>query len=723
MKYLVLVPLLLYLGYSFAQNSLEIKFIEQSIEVDGKLNESVWSQLPTYTNFHNYLPTDIGLAKNQTEVKLFHNGEYLYVSAIYKDTTSNVQLSSLKRDDIGNTVAGSETFVFIMDTQLQQQSAYYFAVNMGGAQVDGLIERVNEGFRLSSNWNTVWKAATQVNGTKKQFELAIPFKNLSFNRGNGAIAIQTYVRDIKNNSWTIFTDLSRNYRLFDLRFFQSFAIDNLPKTTAARFAVVPSITLNNNHDLDADTNESSLIPSLDIQYNLNSSLKLDATINPDFSQIDVDQQVTNLTRFDVFFPEQRNFFLENADLFSNLGPGDVNPFYSRRVGQDTNMQFGLKLSGNVAQKTRLGVLNAQTEVEDELPSQNFTVLVGEQQLNTRFAATGFFVNRQATDDFVLTDDYNRVTGLNFNYKSQNRKWVGIANVARSFTADVSGKSNFTNLGMFYNVRGTALGASIRQVQRNYTADVGFTPRLFNFDALQDVSFREGYTQSSVYGILTKFPEQSKNINAYRYFNGSNDTYWDEDGRVQQSTSFYNTALFFKELSAVYVNLYHDYVNLKYAFDPLGNGNPILPDQYQYFRARAGYNSARNKQFVYSGFAQYGQFYNGMNTTVGATLNYRLLPVANLLMHYQIDDIDLNSLGRETFHLAQFTGEVFFTNRLNWTTYVQYSTQNNNLNINSRLQWEYKPLSYVYLVLTDNFNEHLARTNWGVAVKVNYRWDF
>ncbi len=723
MKYLVLVPLLLYSGYSFAQDSLEIKFIEQSIEVDGKLNESVWSQLPTYTNFHNYLPTDIGLAKNQTEVKLFHNGEYLYVSAIYKDTTSNVQLSSLKRDDIGNTVAGSETFVFIMDTQLQQQSAYYFAVNMGGAQVDGLIERVNEGFRLSSNWNTVWKAATQVNGTKKQFELAIPFKNLSFNRGNGAIAIQTYVRDIKNNSWTIFTDLSRNYRLFDLRFFQSFAIDNLPKTTAARFAVVPSITLNNNHDLDADTNESSLIPSLDIQYNLNSSLKLDATINPDFSQIDVDQQVTNLTRFDVFFPEQRNFFLENADLFSNLGPGDVNPFYSRRVGQDTNMQFGLKLSGNVAQKARLGILNAQTEVEDELPSQNFTVLVGEQQLNNRFAATGFFVNRQATDNFVLTDDYNRVTGLNFNYKSQNRKWVGIANVARSFTADVSGKSNFANLGMFYNVRGTALGASIRQVQRNYTADVGFTPRLFNFDALQEISFREGYTQSSVYGVLTKFPEQSKNINAYRYFNGSNDTYWDEDGRVQQSTSFYNTALFFKELSAVYANLYHDYVNLKYPFDPLGNGNPILPDQYQYFRARAGYNSARNKQFVYSGFVQYGQFYNGMNTTVGATLNYRLLPVANLLMRYQLDDIDLNSLGRETFHLAQFTGEVFFTNRLNWTTYVQYSTQNDNLNINSRLQWEYKPLSYVYLVLTDNFNEHLARTNWGVAVKVNYRWDF
>ncbi|MEL6484433.1 MAG: carbohydrate binding family 9 domain-containing protein, partial [Bacteroidota bacterium] len=190
-----------------AQKKLEIQFLEQSISVDGKLDETVWASLPGYSNFYNYLPTDKGLAQNQTEFKLFHNGEFLFVSAVYQDTTSTVQLSSLKRDDIGNTVAESETFVFIMDTQLQQQSAYYFAVNMGGAQVDGLVERINDGFSLSSNWNTVWKAATSVDGTRKQYELAIPLKNLSFNQNNNAIALQVYVRDIKNNSWTIFTDL------------------------------------------------------------------------------------------------------------------------------------------------------------------------------------------------------------------------------------------------------------------------------------------------------------------------------------------------------------------------------------------------------------------------------------------------------------------------------------------------------------------------------------
>ncbi len=723
MKYFIT----LYMGFlcHALQGQLDyaITFIDDKIEVDGKFDEAVWKELPTYTNFHNYLPDDVGLAKNQTQVKLFHNGEFLFISAVYQDSTDKVQISSLKRDDIGNTVAESETFVFIMDTQLQQQSAYYFAVNMGGAQVDGLIERVNDGFSLSSNWNTVWNAATYVNGTHKHYELAIPLKNLSFDRNNDAIAIQMYVRDIKNNSWTIITDLSRNYRLFDLRFTRQFAIDNLPKTTSARFALTPSLTLNHQENLAEDSGETTFIPSLDVQYNLSSSLKLDATINPDFSQIDVDQQVTNLTRFSIFFPEQRNFFLENADLFSNLGQPDVSPFYSRRIGAETNMQFGIKVSGNVAPKTRVGLLNAQTKQENGTPSQNFGVFVGEQQLSQRLVATGFLVNKQETEGLGFTDDYNRVTGFNLNYKSLDRKWTGVANLASSFSPSLSGDHLFYNLGAFYNVRGASLGASVRQVQRNYLAEVGFTPRLFNFDAEQEITVREGYTQSSLEGILAKFFENSEKVNAYRYLFATNDSFWDEEGKLQQSTSFYNTAIIFQSFSAVYLNLYHDYVNLKYAFDPLNNGNSLLPNQYHFFRARAGYNSARNTQFVYNTFFQYGEFYNGLNTTFGLTLNYRVLPFANLLASYQMDDLDLNELGQRTFHLVRFTGEVFFNNRLNWTTFIQYSSQNQNLNINSRLQWEYKPLSFIYLVITDNFNEQLQRTNWGVAMKVNYRFDF
>ena len=139
--------------------------------------------------------------------------------------------------------------------------------------------------------------------------------------------------------------------------------------------------------------------------------------------------------------------------------------------------------------------------------------------------------------------------------------------------------------------------------------------------------------------------------------------------------------------------------------------------------KLGYNSANNTKFRYQFNVQRGGFYNGEKTTAGVFLNYQLLPFANLEATYDVNAINLNELGSKTFHLAKLTGEIFFTNRLNWTTYVQYNNQLDNFNINSRLQWEYKPLSYVYFVVTDNLNQDFEQKNWGVAFKMNYRFDF
>jgi len=709
---------------ALAQQST-IPFHEKNIEVDGRFDELIWSQIPGYTGFYNHLPTDEGLAENQTSVRLFHNGENLYIGATYHDSIPQTQLGSLKRDDVANTVASSDTFVLILDTQNQQQSAYYFAVNIGATQTDGLIERIGEadGFTINTSWNAVWGAKTSTEGNLKHYEIKIPLKALNYNTGKSIFGIQFYVRDIKNNSWTIFTNVKRNYRLFDLRFTEGFSVENLPKNSTSRFAVTPSVTLNYQNDILGDTDKTSFKPSLDVQYNVTSSLKMDAAINPDFSQIDVDQQVTNLTRFSIFFPEQRNFFLENSDLFSNLGVEGVNPFYSRRIGSNSDIQFGLKLSGNLAPKTRLGFLNVQTEKDNVAKPQNYGTLVVEQQLSKNFTATGFLINRQETEKLGFVNKYNRVTGVNLNYKSNNKKWIGLANFGSSLNDSISGRNNFYNAGVWYNKRGVSWNASLKTIGRNYITDVGFTPRLYNYDALNDIVVREGYTQSTVGALLVKFTDASKIINNYRYLNFSNDIYWNEDGTMAQSSTFYNTAVFFKNLSATYINLYHDYVDLKYAFDPLGNGNELAPNVYKYFGARAGYNSVFNAKFVYRGYIHHGEYYNGKNSAAFFNLNYRMLPFANLQASYEINALDLNELGSETFHLARFTGEVFFSNQLNWTTYVQYNTQFDNFNVNSRLQWEYKPLSYIYLVVTDNYTKNVARTNWGVAFKMNFRFDF
>jgi hypothetical protein len=525
----------------FSQSST-IKYIDAKIDVDGKINETVWQQLKSHTNFYNYLPTDIGLAENQTSVKLFHNGMHLFVSAIYKDTTEKTKVSTLKRD---TSIFLSDAFVMVLDTQNQEQNGYFFAVNSLGNQTDGLVGRDNDGYNLNFSWNAVWQSAVFLNGKNKQYEIAIPLKSLNFNSNNSTFGIQFYVRDIKNNSWTILKNVKRNYANLDLRFTEKFEIENLPEKSNSKFTVTPSVTSSFQLDLNSNTEQTLFKPSLDVQYNLTSSLKLDATFNPDFSQIDVDQQVTNLTRFSVFFPERRSFFLENADLFSNLGVDGINPFYLRRVGANSEIQFGLKLSGNISSKTRIGVLNVQTAKENELTSQNFGTVVVEHQLSKNFTGTTFFINKQETNNFSFNNDFNRVAGLNVNYKSDNNKWVGLANFGKSFNDGISNDNCFYNLGIWYNKRGFEWNASVKSIGKNYITEVGFTPRLYNYDAINDMVVREGYTKTTAGVEYQKFYDKSKTLNSVRYLNYSNNNYFDTSGKLNQSSHFLNSAVFLK----------------------------------------------------------------------------------------------------------------------------------------------------------------------------------
>ena len=720
MKKIIFTVVGILIGITSAAQNSKIQFVDTKINMDGKLDESVWNRLEDNTNFHNMVPTDIGLAENQTSVKIFHDGEYIYVGAIYNDTTERRQVSSLKRDV---SIGISDAFIMVLDTQNQQQNGNLFAVNAYGTQVDALVERVNTGYGLNFNWSIVWEARTSVQGTQKVVEIAIPFKSLNISDKNTEFGVQFYVRDIKNNSWTILTDVSRNYATFDLRFTRTFSVENLPKTSKSKFTITPSVTSNFQQDVTNNSNSNTFTPSLDVQYNVTSSLKLDATINPDFSQIDVDQQVTNLTRFSVFFPERRNFFIENADLFSNLGVQGVNPFYSRRIGAVNSIQFGLKLSGNVSPKTRLGVLNVQTDDEGNNPAQNFGVLVAEQQLSKNFTATGFFVNRQETEGFNFKNNFNRVAGVNLNYKSTNNKWTAIANVAESINNGISGDNNFYHAGVWYNRRGLSWNASLKQVDKNYITDVGFTPRLYNFDAVNNLVVRDGYYHTNAGVEYEKFYSKSHALNTFRVLNYTNDNFFDKNGTLSQSSHSLNSAVFFNDLSSVYYVYKYDHINLVYGFDPLRNGNALLPGSYNFGILKVGYNSANNQKLRYRVNFQKGNYYTGERVAAGAYVNYQLLPFANLQLNYDVNSIDLGVLGKETFHLTRFTGEVFFNNRLNWTTYVQYNTQRDNFNVNTRLQWEYKPLSYVYLVISDNFNKDITRTNWGVAFKMNYRFDF
>ncbi len=700
------------------ENTNAIGYHQINIDLDGKLSEAIWQSLPEYTHFKKFFPIDEGEAENQTKVRIFHDGVNLYIGATYEDSTSRNFIGSLKRDDHFNSLVNSDGFGLAIDPYSKQQNGYYFGVNPGGALIDALVEFSGIDYNINNSWNSNWNARFSQNGNQKKYEIKIPLKCINFDAKNKTWRLQFFTRDNKINLWSSYSLLKTNNLQFDLRYTSAFTIDHLDETKNSVITIVPSATGSYQKNELTNKATSTLNPSLDAQYNITHALRLDATINPDFSQVDVDQQVTNLSRFSIYFPERRNFFLEASDLFNNLGTIDVNPFYSRKIGATSPIIAGLKFSGNISPKMKIGVLNMQTKKKETFSAENFGALVLQNNLSKQITSTAYFINKQATS-VESSRDYNRLIGLNFNYISKSNKLNARTKWSQSFSLTPNHNNQFIYAGIEYNSRKVRLGALLEYVGKNYITDVGFAPRLYNYDAVSNNTIRSTYLHSDIDLSLTRFPK-SKILNFHRYLWIKNDLYTNDKGQLIENNLFLNNALFFKSSARAYVNAYYDHVNLKYAFTPLSKENLIQIGQYNNAYVRFGYFSPTTKRFSVHTNVQYGAYYNGRLFRYFISTKYNLLSFANILADYEWNA--LNRLGTTNFHLLRFTTEIFFTNRLNWTTYAQYNTQLNNLNINSRLQWEYKPLSYVYFVVTDNFNENLKQKNWGAALKINYRLD-
>ena len=717
MKNLIFILFNLFAITAFSQqNTFEsIPYLENQLSIDGKLTEPIWQNLPSSTPFHNHFPEDKGLAENQTEVKIFHNGTYLYIGAIYHDSEARNNISSLKRDVYNDAFFLSDCFGIVLDPFGKGDNGYTFMVNASGVQYDALIGNINE---LNDSWNAIWQSETSKEGNDKFYEIAIPLDAINFNDQNDTWGIQFFINDTKVNQYSTLEYSPRNFEEYDLRYMKRMKINNLPNKVSNKFSIVPSIAANYSKDKLTNTDSKNFIPSIDAQYNITSSLRLDATVNPDFSQVEVDQQVTNLSRFSIFFPERRKFFLENSDLFNNLGTFRSNPFYSRRIGSETDILFGAKLSGNIGAKTRIGLLNVQTKDEEEVQGKNFTVLVGRQNISNSLNSTLFVVNTQQSSRF------NRVAGASLNYKSNNNKWLSNFNYAKAFTNETNNDNAFYNAEIYYQTRALTWGVSLQRAEKNHITETGFTPLLYNYDALTNETVRETFNIVSAEFQLKGFPKNSKRIDWYRKFWIENVSILNNDNTLKDNTIFISPfAIRFKNRSYVYMSILNRIENLAYNFDVLQNGNFIAPDEYIYTYGRVGYWSPTNKKLYYAVKFEYGQFYSGTRLNPLLVLSYRLLPRAVLSASYEINDVNLNDLGKKTFHLTRITSEIYFNNRLNWTTYLQYNTQANNFNINSRFQWEYRPLSYVYLVLSNNYDNEFLQKNWGVSFKINRRLDF
>jgi hypothetical protein len=452
-------------------------------------------------------------------------------------------------------------------------------------------------------------------------------------------------------------------------------------------------------------------------------------VNPDFSQVDVDQQVTNLTRFNIFLPEKRTFFLENSDLFSDFGIPPIRPFYSRSIGLDKDgnripILFGARLSGNIDPSTRIGVMDMQTGRQGNYSPENFSAFTVHRRVFDRSSVKAYFLNRE---NFISEaeakknplDRYGRNAGLSYEYSNNSGTFSSWTHYNQSYKAGINKEDAYFETGYMLSSRNWSFINLVNNIGKNYYTDMGFVQRIENYDAARDTVVRVGF--KSMFTLLSYeiMPEKGKVGKLSTSIN--HDLVLNPDNSFNESNVKLMFRAQYKNTSGLDLTVSNTTTNLLFATS-FTDASPIPAARYSFNQVNLMYMSDFRKAFSYGGGFSVGQFYNGTVKGFGAGLNIRYQPHLNIGLRSQFNKIELPGIyGSTNLVLIQPKIEYNFNTKLFWTTFIQYNTQSNNFSVNSRLQYRYKPMSDFFLVYTDNYftDPLFINKNRALIFKFNY----
>ena len=666
------------------------------VVIDGSAHEPAWDSAEVASDFWMVLPMDTGRAKVRTDVRMAYDDHQLYLSAIcyYGSVPGPYMVESLKRDW---SFVKNDNFIFFLDTFDDQTNGFTFGVNAAGAQWDGLLY---EGGKANLSWDNRWTSAVKTYEDRYELEIAIPFKSIRYKKGITRWGVNFSRLDLKTTEKSSWTPIPRQFPTAALALAGVLIWDEPPPAPGPNVSVIPYALGGISRDYETHTPLSTRQDiGLDGKVAIGSALNLDLTVNPDFSQVDVDQQVTNLSRYELFFPEKRQFFLENGDQFTNFGYSTIRPFFSRRIGLNgVPIRFGARLSGKLNKDWRLGVMDMQTGAPDDgsLPPQNFVVLALQRRLFSRSNIGVLLVDKESFDYEregapPVPAAYNRNIGFEYNLASKDNLWTGKALYLRSFTSGNQGGGNVYAGHLQYFSRRWLINGQTENVDPNYIAEAGYVPRNGYHRALGTIGY-------------TFLPEGGRVLSHGPTLTSSN--FFDWTGKLSDYETALGYTVTLRSGDVFSTSGGVDYVRLLQPFDPTNSGREQLQTgsvhRWKFWSTK--FDSRQQSVLRYGLSSTVGGYYaGGTQRNVSGTIGYRFQPLVSLSGTVTYNDLRLpQPWGHTSFWLVGPRFDVTLTNTLYFTTFVQYNEQQRNLNLNSRVQWRYKPASDVFLVWTENY---------------------
>ena len=700
---------------------LHIGEIKDEIKVDGVLDESTWQETEVGSNFWQKVPFFAEGADPKTEVSLAYDDDNLYVAArcFQKE---RVIIQSLKRDEYWD----NDGIAIILDPLNTRTNAFLFGTSAAGAQWDALRSQTGG---INSDWSNKWNSNVYVTDEFWSMEMAIPLRILRYEVGSnqwGMNFVRNHLNESEYHNWTA---VPESFWPPDPAFAGSLIWDKAPQPKKGNYNLIPYTTLSLDKTQTTSTT-AEFNAGLDARVSVSPTLNLDFTLNPDFSQIEVDELVTNLTRFSIFLPEKRTFFLENSDLFADFGVGSASPFFSRRIGLDSRrntvpLLYGLRLTGNLNPNLRIGAMNVHSLKSESTTAQNQSALSFQRRFGRSYIQ-GLFLNRQGMDGIEsVENDYGRNLSLEGAYVSDNGQYVAKLGVHRSYKNGFSDNTGFYNAEFSFTNPAWEIGVDHVMMQENYFADLGFIARIENYDAVRDTVIRRGFNQNSA-EIEYKIRPRG-GIIARHEFQVGNQFVFDKDWEFNERESNLGYQMVFRSRAEIGLEYTNSDIQLFYPFS-FANWNPLPADRYKFSALEARFNSDDRKMFSYNVSGRTGGFYNGTLNQLEANLQFRVQPWGNFSVGYQWNDLKFpEEYGEETISAFLSKIEIGFNRNLLWSTLIQFVDQEEFLGVNSRLQWRFAPMSDIFLVYVDNYDvlngmggpRDIQSNNRAFILKINY----
>ncbi len=734
--YFILLLVVFFPFYGMAQSNvvhnqsdfkLNIGKISEKIVLDGKLEEAVWQKNENVAkDFWRKFPLNDIKAAQKTEVKVCFDDQFLYIGATMYQSEKGNLVTSLKRDQ---GLRNGDGLGIILDPFNQKSNGFLFVVTPFNSQSEDLLNSNN--YDIDFSWDNKWFSETKIYDDRWTLEIAIPFNILRYDAANTNWGINFLRSDRKVNEFHSWTLMPQQFRGIDLGYLGLLNWQNAPPKNKTNISVNPYVSSSLDKEVGQETNTKANA-GFDAKVAVTNSLNLDLTVNPDFSQVDVDRQVSNLSRFSIFFPERRGFFLENSDLF-DYGIPPLKPFYSRRIGSKNGaaapILFGARLSGSVSNSTRIGIMNITTGRKGDNAGDNFSAASVSQRVLNRSTINAYVLNREGlqNDAEKIADPlgaYGRNLGGEFRYQNKQGNWQGWVGAHHSIKPNISGQNNYVSMGGQYEGQNLNVVVDYGQVGKNFYVDMGFENLIENYDAQRDSTIRLGY---NFYYNETKYTWFPKNKNA-KWNNislGAENFYqYTRDGKPYENSNEVKFIYHSKKTSGFDLVWERSTVHLRYPFKFVDEATAAaLPaKQYNFSQYEVIYYTDFRKDLTLRTSARVGKFYNADFFQTKISVTARKQPKYSFTLNAELNKLKFpQGFGEEDIVIIAPQFEYNFSNKMFWTTFVQLNSQNNNININSRFQYRFKPMSDLFVVYTDNYtNDPLFKQkNRGIVVKLNY----